>query len=90
MERFLARVVAVFPDTTILKGGLALELRLERARTTKDIDLRLLGSPGMTAVYMAKAAAHPVTPDDYLSFTAELDPEHPTVRGEGVVYEGFR
>lgn len=27
-----------------LKGGLVLELRLERARTTKDIDIRLAGS----------------------------------------------
>ena len=31
MERFLARVVAVFPPTTVLKGGLAPELRLETA-----------------------------------------------------------
>ena len=29
----------------ILKGGLALELRLDRARTTKDVDLRMVGSP---------------------------------------------
>ena len=31
-DRFLARVVAVLGDTTMVKGGLALELRLERAR----------------------------------------------------------
>jgi hypothetical protein len=43
-ERFLARVVAVLGDAAMLKGGLVLELRLERARTTKDIDLRMLGS----------------------------------------------
>lgn len=42
-DRFLARVVATFGDAAILKGGLVLELRLERARTTKDIDLRLQG-----------------------------------------------
>lgn len=90
MERFLARVVAVFPDTTLLKGGLALELRLARARTTKDIDLRLLGSPASIRALMARAAAHRVEPDDYLTFTAELDPEHPTIQGDGVVYDGFR
>jgi hypothetical protein len=28
----------------VLKGGLVLELRLERARTTKDVDVRLAGS----------------------------------------------
>ena len=29
----------------MLKGGLVLELRLQRARTTKDIDLRMMGTP---------------------------------------------
>jgi hypothetical protein len=45
LDRFLARVVAVFGDTALLKGGLVLELRLERARATKDVDLRLMVSP---------------------------------------------
>lgn len=31
-DRFLARVVAVLGDAATLKGGLVLELRLERAR----------------------------------------------------------
>jgi hypothetical protein len=44
-DRFLARVVAVLGDTVVLKGGLVLELRLERARTTNDVDLRVTGSP---------------------------------------------
>ena len=39
-DRFLARIVAVLRDAVLLKGGLVLELRLDRARTTKDIDLR--------------------------------------------------
>ena len=39
-DRLLARLIAVAPDTWILKGGLALDLRLgSRARTTQDIDL---------------------------------------------------
>ena len=42
-DRFLARIVAVFGDAVTLKGGVALELRLDRARTTKDIDLRVMG-----------------------------------------------
>jgi len=33
-DRFLARIVAVLGDAATLKGGLVLELRLERARTT--------------------------------------------------------
>lgn len=32
-DRFLARVAATFGDAAVLKGGLVLELRLERART---------------------------------------------------------
>ncbi len=35
-DRFLARVVAVFGDAATLKGGLVLEHRIDRARTTKD------------------------------------------------------
>jgi hypothetical protein len=35
-DRLLARLVIVLGDAVILKGGLALELRLARARSTKD------------------------------------------------------
>ena len=39
-ERFIARLQAVQPYTWILKGGLAIQLRLGvQSRTTKDIDL---------------------------------------------------
>lgn len=37
-DRFLARISATLGDAAVLKGGLVLELRLQRARTTKDID----------------------------------------------------
>lgn len=37
-------MVVAFGEAVMLKGGLVLELRLERARTTKDVDLRLAGS----------------------------------------------
>jgi hypothetical protein len=39
-DRFLARLTYKYPDNWVLKGGLALQLRMgERSRTTKDIDL---------------------------------------------------
>jgi len=39
-DRLLARLLAGPPDTWVLKGGLALQLRLQdRSRTTKDVDL---------------------------------------------------
>jgi hypothetical protein len=43
--RFLARVEDELGESVVVKGGLAVELRLERARTTKDVDLRVVGSP---------------------------------------------
>jgi hypothetical protein len=44
-DRFLARLVVDQPGQWILKGGLALQLRIgSRARTTKDIDLLSLSS----------------------------------------------
>lgn len=39
-DRLLARLIYSEPDAWVLKGGLALQLRLgQRARTTKDVDL---------------------------------------------------
>ena len=43
-ERFLARVFEIFAEDAVLKGGIVLELRLARARATKDVDLSLKGS----------------------------------------------
>lgn len=44
-NRFLARITLELGGAVTLKGGLAIELRIERARTTKDVDLRVLGPP---------------------------------------------
>ena len=89
-ERFVARVFAEFSDAAVLKGGLALELRLERARTTKDIDLRLMGPPD--DVLARLQAAGRVGLGDPFAFIVLPDPRHPTIEGEGegLVYEGLR
>jgi Nucleotidyl transferase AbiEii toxin, Type IV TA system len=55
-DRFLARVVATVGDAVTLKGGLVLELRLDRARTTKDVDLRIVGSPREMIAKLQEAA----------------------------------
>jgi hypothetical protein len=39
-----ARIVGELGDSAMIKGGLVVGLRVERARTTKDSDLRLNGS----------------------------------------------
>jgi len=75
-DRFLARVVAVFGDAATLKGGLVLELRLERARTTKDIDLRMMGSPDHILAKLQEVARHNV--GDFMTF--EVGPMRTTPR----------
>lgn len=41
-DRFLARIVAVYGDAATLKGGLALELRLERFASHDEAEAELL------------------------------------------------
>ena len=87
-DRFLARVMAVFGDAALLKGGLVLELRLERARTTKDIDLRLIGSPEHVLAELQQAGRLDLK--DFMTFEITPDTEHPQIQGDGMRYEGFR
>jgi hypothetical protein len=87
-DRFLARIVAVLRDTVLLKGGLVLELRLDRARTTKDIDLRLIGSPETVLTDLQKAGRQ--TLGDFMSFEVNRDTEQPKIQNDGMRYEGLR
>lgn len=86
MERFLARIARAFGSTVTLKGGLALELRLANARSTKDIDLHTVGDPEAVLGRLREAAA--LVLGDHLVFTIDPDREHPTI--EDAVYEGRR
>jgi hypothetical protein len=87
-DRFLARVVAVLRDTVLLKGGLVLELRLERARTTKDIDLRLTGSPETVLADLQEAGRQVL--GDFMAFEVSRDTEQPKIQNDGMKYEGLR
>lgn len=71
-DRFLARIVAVLGDAVMLKGGLVLEHRLARARTTRDIDLRLLGSPEDILSRLQEAGRRDLS--DFMSFETISDP----------------
>jgi hypothetical protein len=90
MERLLARVLQVAPGMVLLKGGLALELRFERARATRDIDLRVSASPADLDEILGRIASATTNPDDYLRFEMVSHPRHPTIHGDGVIYEGRR
>src|SRR5258708_19173346 len=87
-DRFLARLVAVLGDAVLLKGGLVLELRLERARTTKDVDLRLTGSPDTVLVRLQEAGRRNL--HDFMVFEVSRDAEHPEIQNDGMQYEGLR
>lgn len=87
-DRFVARVFAVFGDRVIAKGGAVLELRLERARMTRDVDLRVTGDPHSILPLLERASA--METGDFLSFIVKRDPHHPAIGGDGVIYEGQR
>ena len=87
-DRFLARVFSMFEDAVVLKGGLVLELRLERARTTKDVDLRLAGRPD-EALQKLRTAGR-IDLGDHLVYLIIPDHRHPELQAEGMVYEGLR
>jgi hypothetical protein len=87
-DRFLARIVQVLGDAVTLKGGLVLELRLDRARTTKDVDLRLTGSPDNALAKLQEAARLDL--GDFLTFEIGPDDDHPQIQNDGMLYEGLR
>lgn len=83
-DRFLARVVTVLGGAATLKGGLVLELRLERARTTKDIDLRVVGSPDNILARLQEAGRH--DSGDFLTFELGPAADHPEIQNDGMQY----
>ena len=72
----------------MLKGGLVLELRLERARATKDVDLRLVGASDTVLARLQQAGRLDL--GDFMTFELGHDTDHPTILNEGMQYEGQR
>ena len=87
-DRFLARLNSVAGDAVILKGGLVLEVRLARARTTKDIDVRLTGSADDVLDRLQQAGRLDLS--DFMQFEVQTDPHHPDLRAAGMKYDGLR
>jgi hypothetical protein len=87
-DRYLARIGQVFGRAATLKGGLALELRLERARTTRDIDLRMVGPSDRVLERLQEAGRIQLA--DAMSFEIQVDPEQPDMLGDGLQYVGQR
>jgi len=87
-DRFLARIAIELGEAVTLKGGLAVELRLERARTTKDIDLRVMGPPDDILGRLRAAAKRDL--GDFMVFTIRPDDRHPDIQNDGMRYDGVR
>ena len=87
-DRFLARIVAVFGSMVTLKGGLALELRIARARTTKDVDLRMVGAPDNILANLQEAGRRDL--GDFMTFEVGADEDHPELRTDDMLYDGLR
>lgn len=87
-DRFLARAVAELGDSVVLKGGLVLELRLHRARTTKDVDLRMLGLPDELLPRLQ--AAGRLDLGDFMVFEVGPNPDGGEIDNDGLRYEGLR
>ena len=87
-ERFLVRVFALLGDTVLLKGGVVLELRLSRARATRDVDLRCTGQPNDVLARLREAGRSSM--EDLLLFEVGDEPRGHTIQGESMVYEGRR
>jgi len=87
-DRFLARMFEHFGDRAIVKGGVVLELRLERARTTRDVDVRLSGPSDKLGSELERVGS--IDLGDFLSFVVAPDRDHPTIEGDGMIYDGLR
>jgi hypothetical protein len=87
-DRFLARVVLGVGDAMTLKGGLVLEMRLDRARTTKDVDLHMMGSSA--DILDRLQAAGRLDLGDSMLFEVQPNSDHPDIQNDGLKYDGFR
>jgi hypothetical protein len=87
-DRFLARIAIEFADEIVLKGGLVLERRLARARTTKDVDTRFTGNPDSLLPRLQQAGRLDL--HDFMTFEVEIDKNHSEIQAEEAKYGGKR
>lgn len=72
-DRFLARVAVELGDAAVLKGGLALELRIATARTTIDVDLRMKGDASAVGEALGRVIAVDLASTDVASSNAVIE-----------------
>ena len=85
-DRFLARLFQAQPSQWVVKGGLALQLRVgQRARTTKDIDLLMLDQH--QEIYPQLREAGALSLDDWFSFEVSYATQPTTEDFGGARYQ---
>lgn len=72
----------------VLKGGLVLELRLQKARMTKDVDTRFSGNPEQLLGRLQRAGRADL--GDCMQFEVQIDRNDPDIQGEAAKYDGQR
>jgi len=70
-DRLLARLQIAAPEPWLLKGGVALEYRLEKARATMDVDLT--SRVALNDLHDALVAAAALPLGDYFIFASALE-----------------
>jgi len=70
-DRLLARIFVRQTHDMVMKGGYSLELRLDHARTTKDIDLSFRGNLG--GAWKENSTANQETLQEFLQSCASID-----------------
>ena len=70
-DRFLTRLFAAHTKDLIVKGGYALELWINNARTTKDIDISFTGTLG--GIWKGQASSDPKALQDFLQRLAAIN-----------------
>jgi hypothetical protein len=87
-QRLLARVASGFERSVVLKGGLCLEIRIDGARTTRDIDLVIFADE---ATILARLQAlGQLDLGDFMTFEIQPDRTRAELTGDGLVYGGRR
>lgn len=74
-QRLLARIASGFGRNHVLKGGLCLELRIDGARTTRDIDLAIFGDEATILPRLQTLGQLDL--GDFMTFEIQPDRTHP-------------
>lgn len=91
-QRLLARLDVARDFRVVLKGGIAMVLRIERARATRDVDLCWFGDVSLLLDTLRSVLRTPTTDEDdaWFSFEVMADPRTPKIRTPALSYGGRR